>query len=243
MSLRTSFHLVEGLDLEKLRADYKQNGYIRIHPFLNDAAVHALRHDLLAREEEWIIVINSGDKLFEMSYSAAADLSDVQRAGLDSAVYEAARHSFQFRYSAIRVPDEIAARNESARLLDQFVTFMSSSEVLDLVRFITDCEVINFADGQATRYGSGDFLTSHNDSVPGKNRHAAYVLGLTEGWRTEWGGLLQYHHERCGFSGFAPAFNTLDLFRVPQLHSVSYVAPYAGTKRTSVTGWFRSLQP
>jgi len=96
-------------------------------------------------------------------------------------------------------------------------------------------------DGQATQYLPGHFLTSHDDAVAGKNRVAAYVLSLTPGWRIEWGGLLQFH-DGDGDVGLAlaPRFNAMHLLRVPQVHSVSFVAPYAGTPRVSVTGWLRA---
>ena len=37
-----------------------------------------------------------------------------------------------------------------------------------------------------------------------------------------------------------PTFNALNLFAVPQLHSVSFVPPFAGALRFSVTGWLRA---
>jgi Rps23 Pro-64 3,4-dihydroxylase Tpa1-like proline 4-hydroxylase len=37
-----------------------------------------------------------------------------------------------------------------------------------------------------------------------------------------------------------PKFNTLDLFAVPQQHSVSMVTPAAPVRRYAVTGWLRS---
>ena len=36
-----------------------------------------------------------------------------------------------------------------------------------------------------------------------------------------------------------PGFNTIHLFRVPQMHSVSYVAPFAAVPRYAITGWLR----
>jgi Rps23 Pro-64 3,4-dihydroxylase Tpa1-like proline 4-hydroxylase len=36
-----------------------------------------------------------------------------------------------------------------------------------------------------------------------------------------------------------PVFNALNLFRVPLLHSVTLVTPFAGGARLSITGWFR----
>jgi Rps23 Pro-64 3,4-dihydroxylase Tpa1-like proline 4-hydroxylase len=76
--------------------------------------------------------------------------------------------------------------------------------------------------------------------VVGKNRLAAYVYGLTKGWRIEWGGMLLFHgpHERTA-NGMAPRFNTLDLFSVPQQHSVTMVTPAAPHRRYAVTGWLR----
>ena len=38
---------------------------------------------------------------------------------------------------------------------------------------------------------------------------------------------------------FTPLWNSLSLFRVPQPHVVSLVAPWAGSPRYSITGWFR----
>ncbi|BBF68434.1 2OG-Fe(II) oxygenase [Sphingomonas bisphenolicum] len=240
MHAQSPFGLAGGIDRKRLRVDYQRNGHVRIDPFLTDAAAYALIGHLAARKEDWRIVLNSGEKVFEIDHTAAAAMNVAQHTALDNAVQEAARHGFQFRYSAIRVPDAAEARVRSAHLLDSFVAFLSSPATLDLIRFITGQDAIAFADGQATRYCGGDFLTAHDDDVAGKNRHAAYVLGLTEQWRAEWGGLLLFHHDDGGLSCTTPAFNTLDLFRVPQLHSVSYVAPSAGASRTSVTGWFRS---
>lgn len=233
------FALADGIDIDQLRSDYQRDGHVRIGPFLTDAAARALAAHLDARED-WRIVLNSDEKLFEIDRPTAQSMTSQQWGALNQAVLEAARHGFQFRYGSIRVPDEEQTRRQSPHLLDAFVHFMAGPEVLALVRAITGSEAIGFADGQATRYVSGDFLTGHDDGVAGKNRHAAYVFGLTEGWRTEWGGLLMFHGADGGFSGRAPAFNRLDLFRVPQLHSVSYVTPSAGAARTSVTGWFRS---
>ncbi|QGP79564.1 2OG-Fe(II) oxygenase family protein [Sphingobium sp. CAP-1] len=235
-----AFGLAEGIDRADLRAAYQRHGHVRIGPFLTDAAARALARHLAARADEWRIILNSDEKVFEIDRATALSMAASQRAALDNAVHEAARHGFQFRYSAIRVPDEADARMRSPHLLDAFAAFMSGPVVLDLIRYITGRDAIAFADGQATRYTSGDFLTAHDDDVAGKHRHAAYVLGLTEGWRPEWGGLLTFHHPNGGFSGMAPAFNTLDLFRVPQRHSVSYVTPSADGARMSVTGWFRA---
>ena len=87
-------------------------------------------------------------------------------------------------------------------------------------------------------------LTAHDDVAPGKHRLYAYVLNLTARWRADWGGILMFLDEEDHVAeGYTPAFNALNIFRVPQRHAVSMVAPFAGEPRISITGWIRSEAP
>ena len=63
---------------------------------------------------------------------------------------------------------------------------------MKIIKEITSITDLTHADGQATRYRRGDFLTRHIDNIPGETRRIAYVLGFTEGWHPDWGGLLQF---------------------------------------------------
>jgi len=76
--------------------------------------------------------------------------------------------------------------------------------------------------------------------VDGRKRHAAYVFGLNPTWRPKWGGLLLFHREDGRVDGYTPSFNTLDIFRVGQMHSVSEVSRATPFRQYSVAGWLRS---
>ena len=210
-------------------------------PWLSDEAAVALHAELTARED-WRETINSGEKVFELDRDNQRRLGPADRARLDEAVNAGALAGFQHRYESIRVPDDPAERASAGTLLDQFAIFMSSSEALGLLEEITGIADVGFVDAQATAYRRGDFLTAHHDEVAGKNRRAAYVLGMTPQWRAEWGGLLLFHDDAGDTRrGLVPRFNCLNLFAVPQSHSVSQVATYAGATRLSVTGWLRAF--
>ncbi|OXE35032.1 MAG: hypothetical protein CGW95_16380 [Phenylobacterium zucineum] len=113
-----------------------------------------------------------------------------------------------------------------------------------LIHRLTGLESAVYCDAQATRYRAGHFLTAHDDDVIGKGRLCAMVLSLTPNWRTEWGGLLLFHNtEGHVLEGYAPRFNTLNMFRIPQVHSVSQVADFVTADRLSITGWIRSERP
>lgn len=235
------FELHPDIDRRGLRERFAQGGRLQLAPFVAEPQALALREQLRSRED-WREVVNSGDRVFDIDRPTQRSMPEEARTKLDEAVNAAAQKAFQFRYETVRVPDVRADRQPENDLLHAFAEFLCEPRTLQLFRSITGFDDIDFADAQATAYRPGDFLTSHNDAVAGKNRRAAYVFGLTPGWRTEWGGLLMFHESGGDVArGLLPRFNCLNIFSVPQLHSVSSVAPFAARMRFSVTGWFRAM--
>ena len=231
------FALADAGGAAALAAAFHAKRRLRVQPFLTSASAARL-HAELAASEAWRLVLNGGEKTFEIDRAGQASLDTAQRARIDTAVIEAARHGFQYRYESIRIADDPGERGTSA--LDRFADCLNSPEAIGWFRRVTGIADIDFADAQATAYGPGHFLTEHDDDVAGKNRRAAYVLSLTPTWRVDWGGLLLFHDADDAVAGFAPGFNALALFAVPQRHSVSAITPSAGAPRLSVTGWLRS---
>jgi len=233
------FDLNPALDVDAAASSFAQTGRAQLTDFLSPDSARSML-EILRSRNDWLQVVNSENKLFELSREVRREMAESTREALETAIYAGARKGFQFRYETVRVPDGPNARLESSDPLAALATFLSSDRLRDLFRLITDTPTIDFADAQATAFGPGDFLTAHDDAVPNKQRHAAYVLGLTPQWRPEWGGLLLFHDDRVVSHGFVPDFNTLNLFRVPQKHSVSEVTRAAPYRRYSVTGWLRS---
>ncbi len=233
------FRLAPDIDVDALRTRFARDRRVRIQPFLDHDVALALHAQLRARDD-WKQIVNSGDKVFELDRATRAAMSADQAAALDEAVRQGARHGFQYRYESLRLPDGNATPPDDASPIAAFPRWMSSDPVRAIVRAVTGCADIGFADGQATAYAPGDFLTGHDDEVAGKRRRAAYVLGLTPTWRPEWGGLLLFHGADGALDGLAPGFNSIDLFAVPQPHSVSLVTPSAAYRRYAVTGWMRA---
>ena len=234
------FSLALTHDIALLKNAFQTNGRVDIRNFLGAGEAKTLRVHLQERAD-WTLVMNAGTGVYEVPRSGMAQLSQKQRDELDSRVIDAAQFGFQYRYESVRVPDEDADRQKRDTLLDRFTCFMSSDTVLNFLAEITGAKDLAFADGQATAYSTGHFLTSHDDDVEGKGRRAAYVLGLSPDWRAEWGGLLMFHGNDGNIQeAFVPAMAALRLFTVPCVHSVSYVTPFAPQPRLAVTGWLRS---
>ena len=240
--MNSVFQLNPALDAQTLAHNFASMRAVSITEFLSVGSAQILAA-ALAESNDWRWVINAGDNVYDLGQETRYKMSEEQHRELDRRISEAARDGFQFRFSSIRVPDTLDQRAPDKDPLHEFAEFMRSDAVLELLSSITEQHDICFADAQATAYHHGDFLTGHDDDVQGKNRKIAYVLGLTPQWRAEWGGLLQFHHSDGRISAIIPQFNCLNLFAVPQTHSVSQVASFAGRVRYSVTGWLRSAMP
>jgi SM-20-related protein len=225
--------------LTESAAAFRETGRVRVAPAYPDAIADAL-HRHLDTELPWSRAVNQGEKVWDIGPEGISAMAGGGDAALIEAVHRAAQDGFQFLFDTVRVADEAAQRTARGLLLDRLIDGLNTPESLETLRRLTGLADIGEVDGQATRYLRGHFLTGHDDNVAGKDRLAAYVLSLTPRWRTEWGGLLQFHGEDGDLDhAFGPQWNALHLFRVPQRHSVSSVAPFAGAPRYSVTGWLR----
>jgi SM-20-related protein len=196
-------------------------------------------HRCLERETEFSIVTRKDDGYVRLRPDAG--LSPQQEAELMTGAYGVARDDFQYLYDNHPMSHHGEPYPDPSHHLAAVTRFLNSAPVLDFVRRVTGSSAIDFAEAQATRYRAGHFLNLHDDRHGPHKRVAAYVLNMTPAWRPDWGGALLFLDWSGHLAeGYAPAFNALNIFAVPQPHLVGVVAPFAGAARYSITGWFRS---
>jgi Rps23 Pro-64 3,4-dihydroxylase Tpa1-like proline 4-hydroxylase len=228
------FALSPGLDPAALAKAFSSSGRLQITNFLEQGCAMQLYQEL-ASSTQWRLTVNKGEEIHHFEHEDLRSWSADRLATLDRAVASGGRYGFQFRYDVIRTDDRAPA------ILVELLEFLSSAEVLDFMQTLTGATDISFADGHATRFGPGHFLTAHDDRSDTMGRRAAYVLNLTPKWRPDWGGLLLFHDKLGNIArGFTPGFNVLNIFAVPQPHHVSWVTSLAAVPRYAVTGWLRA---
>lgn len=227
------------LDLSDLVDSYKQFGRIQITDFLDIRSANKISQTLID-QPEWNLAWNDQGKHTDLSYTGVMGWTSEQRDILSEKIHTQAENEFQYCYSAIPIFDIYQNKLMPGHFFNDIYEFFNSAKLIAFIREITGHESIAFADMQATRFSKGHFLTEHDDDVGGKNRLAAYVLNLTPEWRNDWGGALVFPKDKAlDHDIFFPKFNALNIFSVPQKHFVSFVTPFAGANRYSITGWFR----
>ena len=111
----------------------------------------------------------------------------------------------------------------------------------DITNTVIDSPLTTITEVFASRYKANDFLGLHHDKNKGR---LAFVLGMTKGWRSDWGGNLIFTKTDMNIieDVLVPDYNTLDIFYVPDEgtnHYVSNIVPYIDHTRFSITGWMK----
>jgi SM-20-related protein len=242
VGVNVSVKLNPALDPNALAAEYRNKRRLQIHDFLKPASAEKVHADL--HELPWAMAFNDGDSVVQLSAERLAQLDGNEAAQMMAGIRERARTRYQFIYSFFPVLNAYFSPDAPRFEIFDFYEFINSEPVLDFIRKVTGLGDIQWADGQATWYKPGHFLKAHNDEHSGEGRRAAYVMNLSPDWDRDWGGFLQFFDADDNVEeAFKPTFNTLNIFTVPQLHSVSMVSTYVNAERLAVTGWFRADAP
>lgn len=225
--------------LSAVRDRLSATGRAQLHGLLTEAYAAHLRVE--AEGADYNVVTRRSTGHVDLPAAWLHSLEPRQRQALGETVQASATDQFQYLFDNHPIYDMAEAGN-AAPVWAELVAFLNGDAFLSLMRTATGEARIAMVDAQLTRFRKGHFLTEHDDTAEGKNRHYAYVLGLTPGWRIDWGGLLAFHDAEGNLAeAFTPRFNTLNLLKVPTPHSVTQVALSAGADRVSVTGWLRGV--
>jgi SM-20-related protein len=232
------------LDAGKLAGHFKrERGRLQIRDFLAAEAAE-WTYEQLAGHTPWGLAYNVGGRVEELSHERLIRLPAEQLHQLAGGAIERAKTQYQFLYHYYPMTAEYFNTPSQVPIL-RFYEFLNRPETLDHLRRLTGRPDVKWADAQATLFARGHFLKSHSDLEPHSNRRAtAYVFNFTKLWERDWGGYLQFYNDRHDIElAWRPIFNALNIFSVPQDHSVGMVTPFSGGRRLAITGWLRIDDP
>ena len=236
-----------GLDRAKLAEQFARTGRVQVPDVLTADSAADVR-ELLRSGTPWLLTWSAGAegphtiRPNELATMRPEEMSAVERKIIHAALCD------EFCYVYSNYPLDIAyqQRWNPGSAHEQLLEELRGEDFVSLLRDISGHEEIVSADGYATLYGPGNFLSRHDDMGAKWRRVVAYVLNLTfVEWSPEFGGYLTFYDENGDVEqAFRPRFNTLNLFSVPQMHAVTRVAPFAPHARAAISGWARdTVQP
>jgi Rps23 Pro-64 3,4-dihydroxylase Tpa1-like proline 4-hydroxylase len=193
----------------------------------------------------WDILLNDEQgKSYRLGYTQLMAMDAQERNRIVARVYQNAQAGPEFFSDMYHVTELYMSGACRDGVLADFHAQLNSQRGLAALRKLVGDDRINHVDAIASRYRPGQFLAAHTDSLPGEDRLYAYVLNLARQWRVHWGGqLLFFDNDGNIIEGYTPRMGALNIFKVPQAHAVSIVAPFAMTPRYSISGWFHATAP
>jgi Rps23 Pro-64 3,4-dihydroxylase Tpa1-like proline 4-hydroxylase len=237
------FEVNPALDRKALAAKFARERRIQVRDVLTERTAREIRR-ILSDETPWGISWQAGSasRPQHLRPQQLAQMSPQQRANMSESLGRAiSTDEYAFLYAAYPMVDSVLEKWDPGNPLDLILEHINDEPFLELLRDVSGIPELVKADGQATLYQPGHFLSQHSDSHKDEGWRVAYVLNFTKGdWRPDWGGYLLFYDEDGNvISGYRPRFNSLNMFAVPQWHSVTYVAPFAPVGRYAITGWAR----
>ena len=234
------FEIASDIDVAGLAATFQRDGRVQVPNVLTPETAATL-HRILSTETEWGLGWGAAEQTGNVRAAAWHAMSPAERAKFgDQARAAAQRGDFAFLYARYPMIEAYLEQWDPGHPLDLLLEHLNAPLALDFLRDLTGILELIKAEAQATLFAPGHFLTSHDDHHAATGRRVAYVLNLARDWQPDWGAYLSFHNAAGDIkASFRPAFNSLNLFAVPQRHSVGFVPPYAPVGRYAITGWYR----
>lgn len=239
--MKKLFEINPQIDRARAASEYAAHGRVQVRDVLTGETAREIRRILLD-EMRWGMAIGEGTtpptSIRNADLATAAGLQRANEAA-SAAQASSQRGEYGFRFAHYPIVDALNQGWEPGGVHELLLEHLNAEDFLGLARDVTGIEALCRADAQATMFAANHYLGRHIDSHVTEGWRTAYVLNLaTDDWHPDWGGYLQFlDAEGDIVAGYRPRFNALNLFAVPQSHSVSYVPPFAPKGRLAITGW------
>lgn len=224
------------IDIDHWRRALVEHSRVQIPDFLQAAAADALVHELSERVP-WQLAERSDGTSRTTPRGAYPGEDEYLR--ILNAGYVQAASNYQFAYDTYMLVKAAKEQWDPDLLVHGILKFFNTPQFIEFARYLCSDPAITHVNAQCTRYRPGQYLMPHEDIDESEGRRFAYVINLSREWWPDWGGQLQFLDSDSGvIQTFMPRWNSLSLFRVPQRHQVTLVAPWATQPRYAITGWW-----
>jgi len=242
--MTTDLYLRPDIDFEGYAEAYAETGIVQIPDIFAEPAARYLAQ-LFREQIAWrLIATDERDNPVQFTQDQWRALGEAERRRVMQGALARARENRGFLYNGYQMIEAYLGRRDQGHPIHTLTEFLNGPDWLGLGQAVLRNPAITKADAHATLYAPGHYLTRHTDLGEVRERRAAYVIGLTERWEADWGGLLLFLDERGDVvRGYAPRFNVVTIFDVEKVHLVTQVSNFAGAGRYSVAGWFRDDPP
>ena len=244
--MRALFEINPAIERAAAAERYAATGRVQVRDVLTRETAEEIR-TILAQQTPWGVAVQAGfhdpagPRQFRADELATRTGQQTAQAAAEAAHLAISGGDYAFLHARYSLVEAYLGKWAEGSPHDLLVEYINADDFLGLAREVTGLPDLIKADAHGSLFAPGHFLTNHSDEQAEEGWRVAYVLNFApDHWHTDWGGYLVFYDEDGDIvEGFRPRFNALNMFRVPQSHSVTYVPPFAPAGRLAISGWLR----
>ena len=220
-------------NIDELKEKFNQTGKVVINNFLTDKfADYVLKTIKKLPGNSWFNCCGFGNTKIEKRIIPSNRKKQEMGMAMAKKTYNKDIFSYNFHRNMGFRKNEITTAERLLR------TIFLSQHFMNFISEITGLNITKNNQLFLSKYRVGHYLSPHSDI---NNGRIAYVLGMTQNWKPQYGGILHFLDEKREniIDSYVPKFNSIILFRVPEggiPHFVSHVS-IDNKNRYSITGW------
>lgn len=245
--MRALFEINPAIDRAAAARRFAATGRVQVRDVLTRETAEEIR-SILAGHTPWGLAVQAGlhdpagPRQFRADELATQAGQHTAQGAAEAAHRAISGGDYAFLHARYSLVEAYLGKWDEGSPHDLLVEYINAEDFLGLAREITGFPDLIKADAHASLFAPGHFLTNHSDEQAEEGWRVAYVLNFApDDWHTDWGGYLVFYDDDGDIvEGFRPRFNALNMFRVPQAHSVTYVPPFAPAGRLAISGWLRN---
>jgi Rps23 Pro-64 3,4-dihydroxylase Tpa1-like proline 4-hydroxylase len=219
-------------DKEDLTNIFKEKKRLKINNFLKESYAELL-FQYLNNYKEWNLATGIDKNKYEKkNIPQNNNINNLQIKNVNNAF---SKDQFCYIFNRFMNGNNMSFHEFSLRQI------LSSQNFINQLNEITGLELTKLTTLFASKYKSGNFLSTHSDKGNGR---LAFVINLTKFWKPSYGGNLHFmNNDRTEIiDTFVPGFNNLIIFYIPPdigiPHYVSHVINGVKYNRYAISGWF-----
>jgi Rps23 Pro-64 3,4-dihydroxylase Tpa1-like proline 4-hydroxylase len=230
----------ENLDPKEIKKDFSPKGRVHIKNFFGDKIAERI-YTCLATKTPWQFTYNDGNDVHYLTPNDLKKMIGRRHSELSTNIYNRAKDQFQFAQQDYPLTVSFEKQTHPDIYLYKVHEFLNSKAFLSFAEKVTGVKKISKAETQAVFFTREQFYCQNDGTNGNDNNKVGFHLGFSKEWRPDWGGYHNFFNEDGNIElGLMPDFNTLTLFKLPQIQSISHIPPYAGTPKFGIHGYLQA---
>lgn len=225
-------------DTKKAAKALGKQGFVELREFFAADDVKGFRN-MESRLPPWSITFRDNNATITLTGIQRQSMTDRRWRDKQGKAFELTRLEHQFYHLTRPLLDQEAQDGFPDDPFPQLADTLGTSEFAELISEIAGEPSLKLLSADALLLGFNNFRSRMRYSENGPSAHHFVFIELTQEWKPDWGGLLQFYTDEGDVSGgLVPRFNSLVVIRSDKDFGISFIPSFVYAQHYSIMATF-----